>query len=254
MSEYKDALKGAMKALTMFANAVKPYVDWFDEHKENIFLILNGVADFANWNSAIQKLAANQIIFTDGLSFELANRINESENVDEIIKSYYFENNYEKLNSLIHRCLENCLLKEYGSFLSEVMNSYNNEDYQITCLGLLAIIDGLLTDISKSTITNYKDRIKSITDKIDKKVEISQIDRKLLCVYLSISTRELFNDSILGNSNLNDKEPDLLNRHWLLHGRTHKSYDKYDCLKAFLWIESLIILYESTEKLENGNE
>lgn len=96
-------------------------------------LILNGVSEFANWSSATQKLAEQQIIFTDDLSFELEKRINESDNVYEIIQEYYFKNDFDKMSKLISRCVKNSLLKAYDSFLNEVLNSYENEDYQITC-------------------------------------------------------------------------------------------------------------------------
>lgn len=250
MSEYKDALNGIIKAMSIFSKRLLPYKNWFDENIDNISLLLSGISNFATWSAAIDKLAKVQIVFTDDLNFEFARIINNSNDVENEIKHYYFDNSYEKMNNLIQRCKDSELLQDYASFFYEIMNSYNNEDYQLACLGLFAIIDGLLTDISNLNKTNYKVRIKTITDKIDKRLPLNQLDRKLLCIYQSINSNEVFNNSILGNADLNKKEPDNLNRHWLLHGRTNKKYTRYDCLKIFLWIEALIILNDNLEKVE----
>ena len=97
------------------------------------------------------------------------------------------------------------------------------------------------------TETRFKKRIDAITEKFAKQVELSDVDKKILCIYETVDS---FEDSIFFNSDFSETEPDSLNRHWVIHGRTRRIYTKYDFLKALLWLDAIIILTSAGEQCE----
>ena len=102
---------------------------------------------------------------------------------------------------------------------------------------MFSLLDGVLADVSHMiTATNFKSRIQAIESKISDKIELNEIDRKTLCIYTSI---EQMKDSVFGDSRFTDVEPEGINRHWIIHGRTRKVYLKYDFLKVLLCLDAI---------------
>ena len=75
-------------------------------------------------------------------------------------------------------------------------------------------------------------------------VDLNDVDRKTLCIYTST---EQIKESMFGRSDFEAPEPDNLNRHWVIHGRTRKAYSKYDFLKITLWLDAIFYMAQLTE-------
>ena len=58
---------------------------------ETLFERLSIIADGAKWLIAIDKLANCQIVFTDVLTLELVEKIFDSNNVEDVVSHYYFD-------------------------------------------------------------------------------------------------------------------------------------------------------------------
>ena len=235
----KDNTDTIQNAIEHIFNLISKFQDWYDENAETLSEYIAAFLDFGIWSVATNKLVENQIVFTDYLSNEFAREIFWSENVDSTISEYYFGNNHQSINAVIARCKDSELLQEYADLFSQIISAYNNKHYQLACLGLYAIIDGSMSIISEDSSTNFKNRISKIKQKIGEKVELSDLDRRFLCIGLALN---LFNQSAFCYSPFSDNEPDCINRHWDMHGRTRRSHTELDFLKVLLWVDAMVYI------------
>ena len=106
---------------------------------------------------------------------------------------------------------------------------------------MFSIVDGLLSEVSENQNTGFKSRMEQIEKKISDKFELTDLEKKLLCIYVALDN---FEESIFNFSDFSKKEPDGLNRHWLVHGRTRREYTKLDFIKTILWLDAIIFLDE----------
>lgn len=240
MNESSSPLYGAIKLIQMFMNKLENYKEWYRNNAETIFMYASAFADFGIWLNAVNKLAENQIVFTDDLSYELAKVIYNSSNVDEVIKKYYFENDGEHITRLIVRCQNASQVSEYITLYFQIIEAYKRDHHNLACNGLFSLLDGVLSDVTnRITDTNFRRRIKIIKDKVADKVELNDIDRKTLCIYNSVNS---IMDSMFADSRFSDDEPKTLNRHWVIHSRTRRLYTQYDFLKILLFLDAIIFL------------
>ncbi len=238
-------LAGVEAAILKFAQALEIASEWYTKNAENINKYLLAFSDFGIWLSATDKLAKSQIVFTDDLSNQLASRIYHSSDISVDVKKHYFDNNQEKISQVIERCRNSEWLTNYIELYSQTINAYKSEHYHLACLGLFSIIDGILSDVTgKITSTNFKCRIDVIEKKISDQIELNQFDRKTLCIYQSMQYSK---DSFFKNSDFSKLEPDELNRHWLVHGRTKKIYTNFEFLKTLLCLDGIIYLSSLSE-------
>ena len=236
------------KAVAVFEAAQ----DWYLQNAEKIHEYFTMFIDFGCFVSAIQKLAENQIIFTGDLTLELAQNICESDHLCSIIEQYYTENNNQEINAVIERCQKAKQLTEYSPLFSQILTAYQYKHYHLACLGMLAVIDGTLSDVSENKKTNYKKRLQKIEEKIADKYELTDFEKKLFCIYVAM---DHFEESIFQNSDFSEDEPNGLNRHWMIHGRTRREYTNLDFIKTLLWLDAIIFLDDKlTDHKEEAND
>lgn len=239
MSEFSDAINWHMEQYRKIGQLFSDIGKWFIEHQEPILLFLNALSIVEKWYSAAEKLVKNHIVFTDRITDDFAQKIINAENVDDIVLSYYQEDNKSNLNSLICRCEHASQIEPYKELFSQVITSYKLKHYHLACIGLFTITDGLLSYITQQETPNYKKRLETIKGKIDKHTPLSEFDKRAICIYIAT---ENINNTIFSDSDFHTDEPDEINRHWTLHGRTSKQFCELDFIKVLLWIDALIIL------------
>ncbi|MCH5320542.1 MAG: hypothetical protein J1E36_02185 [Eubacterium sp.] len=231
------------------SKALDGFCNWYTSNADTIASCIEGFIDFGIWGSAIKKLEDKQIVFTDDITSELAKEIYDADDVDAIVEQYYFQNFEERMSLLIDRCQQSSQVIEYQNLYSQIISAYRMTHYHLACIGLFAMLDGILADISNLITTNYKKRLNIIERKLCDNIKLSEIDRRTLCIY---STIKSFDTSILCNSDLSGNEPNSLNRHWTLHGRAKREYSKYDFLKILLYIDAIIFLSNTIKKHEKS--
>lgn len=248
MSEfnYRDYFEGAKAFVVQFAKALTVVHEWCERNSENIATYLLAFADFGIWSSATDKLAEKQVVFTDDLTLDFAKKIYDSSDVDQLVQEYYFGNDAQNMSMLIERCGKLNEAIPYKELYRQILDAYQRTDYHLGCVGMFSLIDGVLADISQmTTSTNFNSRIKAIEDKISDRVELNTIDRKTLCIYTSM---ERIKETMFGDSRFYNAEPEEINRHWLVHGRTRKTYTQYDFLKILLCFDAISYISQLTEK------
>ena len=97
----KFIFEGARVTLIKFIETLSTVQKWYERNSENISKYLLLFADLGIWYSAIDKLAENQIIFTDDLGLDFAKEICGSTNINEVVQEYYFDNKQQNMTLLI---------------------------------------------------------------------------------------------------------------------------------------------------------
>lgn len=191
-----------------------------------------------------KKIAERQIVFTDDLPLDFAKEIGNSTNIDELVQGYYFNNNEQNMTMLIERCGAAKEIIPYKELFAQTLDAYQIGHYHLACIGMFSLLDGVLADDSEMiSVTNFNKRIDAIEKKIIDKVDLNNFDRKALCIFTSMPQ---IKESMFSHSDFKASEPDNLNRHWVMHGRTRKSYIKYDFLKMMLLLDAISYMAQMT--------
>ena len=244
-----EGLPGIIEGLKVFAEEVKKLYLLYHENIDVISSYLSIFAEFGEWSVATNKLIENQFVFTDNLTQTLAHEIYEGADVEKVMTHYYLDNDEQNMKNLIQRCKDSDCIREYRELYNQILNAYDREDYLLACIGLFSLVDGLLADCSGINKTAFQKRLDCIADKFADKAELNEIDRKTLCIYDAFKK---FDCSIFRDSRFSEEEPQAVNRHWDVHGRTHRKHTQIDFLKVLLWLDAII--YLSDKDMQLGNE
>lgn len=245
-------MQGIIKGLQVFANALEKAHTWYQDNAETISMYLLAFADFGAWSAATDRLIENQVVFTDDLTQDLAKEICNSADADieKIVCSYYFGNNKCNVEKVISRCQQNEQVQKHGELYDQIISAYRRDHYLIACIGLFSLIDGVLADVSEDTTTRFRRRLDAAREKIGSEKKLSEIDRKTLCIYKASKS---FDTSIFRDYyDFSKPEPQTINRHWDLHGRTHREHNQVDFLKVLLWLDAIIFL--SSQAISESGE
>ena len=238
----------------------------YNRHKDNKIIIeiadffrnfinlMDELAKFIKDNELIKKIylpteilkvtQKNQIAITTNMSENDAFNILNSENPNEALFNYFLKNNEEKLNEVINESNQYPILQNKIKYYEDALAAYHNGTYYSACVALFSICDYLLTVIQHNDTTNFITRLSPIIAHLEYKESFSIF---VCSSYQVIQTFFEHSDFNKGN------EPPLLNRHWILHGRSNRTITKNDCIKLFCLIHALLItdrlIYKYQEKI-----
>ncbi len=248
-----EGLTRFVKGLETFRNVIGKASVWYEENADIISSYLSVFAEFGEWSIATDKLIENQFVFTDNLIPALAHEICQDADVEKVMTRYYFDDDRQNMEKLIQRCKDSNYIREYRElFYNQILNAYGREDYLLACIGLFSLVDGLLAECSgKINRTSFQQRLKNIFDKLAAKVELNELDKKTICIYKAFKK---FDCSVFNHSDFSKEEPNAVNRHWDVHGRTHRKHTRIDFLKVLLWLDAVIYLYDKSTQLEERGE
>ena len=252
-----EGLTGFVKGLETFSNALGKATTWYEENADIITSYLLAFAEFGEWSVATNKLIENQFVFTDNLTPALAHEIYQGADVEEVMTRYYFDNDGQNMKKLIQRCKDSSYIREYRELYHQILNAYDREDYLLACIGLFSLVDGLLAECSGMIKqTRFKTRLERISDKLADKVELNEIDKKTICIYDAINNAsdKKTDCSVFKDSDFSGEELPMVNRHWDVHGRTHRKHTRIDFLKVLLWLDAVIYLHDKSTQLEGREE
>lgn len=248
-NEIWAGMQGIIRGIKVFATALEKAHAWYQSNAENISMYLLAFADFGVWSAATGRLIENQVVFTDDLPQDFAKEICNGADIEEVVCSYYFGNNKCNMERVISRCQQNEQVQKYGELYDQIISAYRRDHYLIACIGLFSLIDGVLADVSEQTTTRFRRRLDVVRAKIGSEKKLSEIDKKTLCIYRAF---ESFDTSIFCDSDFSEQEPQTVNRHWDLHGRTHREHSKVDFLKVLLWLDAII--FSSSQAMQESEE
>lgn len=236
-------------AFELLVEKIANFTEWYHINQDKIQEYIDGIEKLAYWQNAVDRLTESKIVFTEPMSEEIIDEINKAKNVENFILGYYSENGNERLKKLIGRCGSAKEILAYKKLYPQVVVASEMGCYQLACLGLFTLEDGILADVTNEPKnTNFNSRIKKLENKINDKIPLSDIDLRILEI---IVTFDKFKETAFGNSNFNEAEPNYLNRHWTLHGRSRREYTKLDFIRMLLSLDALIFMMNLTEQPES---
>ena len=151
------------------------------EAEKGIRELIESVADF--WKEevskplmAIEKLGKNQYVYWEDPGKEGYAYILESESLNEWLLAC---TNEAELKEMVSGLLRHPLLQQYKQLMEQALRAYESGSYALAILGMLAIIDALLSDVSGMiNSTGMMQRINSILDKLSQKISVTKRELK----------------------------------------------------------------------------
>ena len=120
----------------------------------------------------------------------------------------------------------------------QIFDAFEKELYYPCLCGSIPMIERLIQDSERPKTTSLITLLNRKTHLMKEKAK-DNIDGRILAENLSG-----FLECLAKPSSFSEVEPDAVNRHWFLHGRTNRLATKTDCLKVFSLIDSIIEMIE----------
>lgn len=234
-STYYETINNALSAITnKFAELAKNIEEWSRPYR------------------AIQTLANSQYVFWDYLDEVFIDTVLESKNINKTLRILNSKANYAETMNIISKCLESSHIKPYEKLFLQSVNAFKHGDNELSILGFISIIDGLLSDVSYNSTTSVYKRADAILNKIENSEAIENDDYAILSLVMTFrDTMESFSK----NESFDNPEPKNLNRHWIMHGRSRRRKTKLDCIKMIRFIYGIILIDKLTrEEMSTENE
>lgn len=158
--------------------------------------------------------------------------------LDSFFSDFYTSKNFNLMTKHVKNSNIKVVQKE---LFNQCLESFNSRSYLICTTALMTILEGLLSEFG-----NDKKDIRMI--RICRfQMDQTKTDKKIInhLVWISFFNfiKELYDKSAFDES-----EPDRINRHWILHGRSDKQVGEADCLRLFNAIYSLVTMLKYQEK------
>lgn len=163
---------------------------------------------------------------------KLKNSEKVEDSIDEFFIGFYNDRNLKLMVKHINKSNINCTLK---TLFNQCIENYNKSNYLICLSSSITILEGVLSQFS----TDKKDirMIKVCRENMESTKESNKLIKHLVWVSFYNFINKLYE-----KSSFDSDEPNVINRHWLLHGRTQTDWGKSDCLRVFNAIYTVVNL------------
>ena len=226
----------------VFAPAHSFYADYFDALEkidENIKRIIKRT------RKVIDILAKNQYVIWLPLSIEQENDILKTKDIDNILLEIETKNDDKKINNTIDVCIKCGLLQNHQFQFEQAIGAYRRNEYNIVITAMLPILDSLLSRYSGQIGTNMNRRM----EKIIKKFKLNEIpEDEYIAWSILDETLTTAIETLTEVIKFDKNEPQTLNRHWIIHGRSKRKISQLDCIKIINCI--CAVFFISTLKTE----
>ena len=118
---------------------------------------------------AINKFKDVQYVYWDFISIDFMEEVIASDNVNKTLQTYESQNKFQKSESVIIECLHHPYILSQAHVFEQTIRAYHNDQYDLATIGLLSVIDSVLSEASRNLTHNPLKRCKSIFDKIENK-------------------------------------------------------------------------------------
>lgn len=192
--------------------------------------------------SAIAKLASEQFIIYDLPDIDYAERILAEDDIGKLVLTE--KNLLEYFEHIIEAIESSSCISPYSKLFSQGILACKSGYYDLAILGFLTIVDGLLSDISNNPTVSIKKRVDDILFEEISLVEMIKLpeeeqEKKIKNYMMKFSVAKAA-EVLQASVPFNGEEPNGINRHWLMHGRSRKVITELDCIKLINFIYGLL--------------
>ena len=242
------------EAIQRFADFSAPYAELVQHFNTNVAPFLMEIAHISLPFSVIHRLGEVQYvdwkIFPDSF-YEQAAATHTGRELLDVVLNWLEISEFTTVNDTITALSETVQFKDNPVF-SQAISAYRRGDYDLSCLGLTAMIDRLLSDLSGMiTSTSISKRVKDLENKLIISGE-EGLDEIELSDYMLIATYTSAIDAFGTTSSFDLNEPDL-NRHWIAHGRMNRNMERIDCIRIINLLYGTILIGKMGTIKESGN-
>ena len=199
----------------------------------------------AAYFQTVKIMGDKQFVCWEPIPRSIAEEIVETTNPNGVLKKYALREKGAALESVIEKCAENAYVKKRSRVYTQAVAAYRNKHYDLALIGILSIIDSVLSDTSKQ-IKNTS-IFKRGTTLIEKLENNEILDNDEYAVLTLVMTFEATMTTLGANSDFTKKEPKGMNRHWIMHGRSGRRRTQLDCIKLFHFLYGILIVNELSE-------
>lgn len=199
----------------------------------------------ATYFQTINILGKKQFVCWEPIPRSIAEEIIDATNANGILKKYALREKGAVLESVIAKCAENGYVKKRSRVFSQAVEAYHNKHYDLALIGILSVIDSVLSDTSKQIKnTSIFKRGAALIDKLEKNETLENDEYAVITL---VMTFEATMTTLGANSDFSKKEPTGMNRHWIMHGRSGRRRTQLDCIKLFHFLYGILIVNELAE-------
>ncbi|HWQ97231.1 MAG TPA: hypothetical protein VN538_03905 [Clostridia bacterium] len=171
--EIQSIVKMTLDSITpivAFAMQVKKVFDDYREPLRQLYEdsitffdgIKNVVIGFRNYLDILETLKRNQITVWYNVDFCFSEDFTNSDQVSSLLLKYFTSNENDKLVKLINDCKLNCRCATTSILINQVEAALLRNDYHLAAIGLTAILDGILSEVSEDTAQRVERRLTKI--------------------------------------------------------------------------------------------
>lgn len=191
------------------------------------------------WIRALIVLGKVQYVEWEYFGNRYAKSVAESKTPNKLLLRKLQRNQYASTQVVIDACVRHIKMKPYKRLFRQAIESFEKGQCELAVIGLTAVVDGLVSAVTDNPSTDLKKRIDPIMERIDDGkgyVDDRFFDTALVYTYgKMIETFSQYAD-------FRSEEPILLNRHWIMHGRSTRRVTKLDCIKVIRLIYGTLLI------------
>ena len=186
----------------------------------------------------VDKLSAEGWTLPAELGIYAVNVIGQTDEIEDInafLREYFTCNDYKVTKKMIDGILQSKIREGLKKLVNECWNAFQNKLYVVSAMSLLSVIEGILSDFSDNKQDVRMMRVCQYH--VDNFPEGDSTIEKHVWISYNTFIRNLYK-----KSDFTSDEPDEINRHWLLHGRSSFEIDELDCIRLFNAVQSLCMV------------
>ncbi|MCH5281907.1 MAG: hypothetical protein J1E61_10605 [Lachnospiraceae bacterium] len=241
--EVRKALQAIMKPIAdvvlKFEEIMRPFREFAESVQVRFEEMTAGLLEAKRLLDAAERLGEAQYVYWNHMTEDFINTIMDSQNINKTLREILTQDRFKIVDDTIKKCRDNEYMYRYVRLFDQAIMAFKNSQSDLAVIGLVSIIDGLLTDVSENHTTRIATRANIIMDKLEQNETIDSDEYALMTLMLSFQkTLETFS----ANSDFRGKEPKGLNRHWIMHGRSRRRKTKLDCVKLINFIYGILLI------------
>lgn len=243
--QYQEMMRPMTEALQKYAEMMRPIKEAAESFSIRFGEITAKAAEAVRPFAAIGKFKDAQFVYWDFMPRDFMEEVIASENINKTLRVYESKNKYQKSDVVIDKCLQHPFIAPHLRVFEQTIGAYHDGQYDLAAIGLIAVIDSVLSEASSNLTHKPLDRCKAILDKIAKKDALDSEEYAILTLGL---TFQAVVDTLFKTIPFSEKEPEYLNRNWIMHGRSKRKKTRLDCIKLINFLYGIILIDELSRK------
>jgi len=182
-----------------------------------------------------------------GYVSSIGKNIPTRENINSFFMEFYSKEENSNFERLIRDIMQRDVIKKWHPALKQCIEAHRNGMFILSIGTLLPVLEGIL-----STFEEDKENIRM--KKICTNMLESYKDGPFVDKLMWTSCKHFIN-ALYEKSKFSEAEPEIINRHWILHGRTAFNNLEVDSLRIFCAIETvskLIVLFNKNKPISEN--